>query len=1028
MNSIVAKYNLMLGACSMLMFASIGALALDEPKASGIKTLSSLNMKIGKNILPLQISPIQVEAPARRIDLQVETDRDSGRTARLLGVPNDLNAYPILNMELDRASSSRLGLILEADSQGEGSADYLLQIGNPDLFPDMLDTHFDFQGSKFAQKDYLYSLMRKVGLGTEGPWRYTPQNVTVNSTSSGIVEASFMPGGDFVLSKGFDSFDIERAPWLSFKYKLPENQLWTVQINAKVDIDGLNRDVILLSPPVSGGGERELRCNLIELLRQASPFARKGKLNDLIVHFILDPSSSEVKNARIILDQLNFFREQLPAQGNLPNKLLFVTDFSKSINLVQQLEKFGVRNELAVLRGSLIGVEGKEGVLPSIKLQANFREKLPKVFVGDESYLNELSAREVDAVLDQKLFLKEQVVWHGGRSKEIVINQVESSESEVIELARFESPVGVGKFSYIKADFDFEEGAPLPVYVTLNGTDHQGKKVSLDRLLLNNRPVKVGSLALRNVIISLRRGDTHFPMPSSFKLNNIDIREVKKTRLFSPERSAAVLLLDDIALTEEAIQPATRETLWAGGVEFIDYEIQSKDDLQTIKTFQIHKQIKGNTYALIDMTGEGNYLRVVGENSVGRIEQLFPLNGRSRIKLPEMVLHNVDLVKKNESHEGIGQAELRRLEIFLEDGLEDGREIWSIHGVRHVVGIKGSADLKTVATFDLNKKIIDGTVLDYALELASGPAMSYLFRIKGKSEIGPFSRLIPLALEGRIPFSGVTIQSIDLVVRGGDAAIPTSINVNQLRLREGGVKGRNSVYPIGAELTYADILTGHKLIDIPLSVINDGMHLLEYESNGDISLSIDPAYIEHHSHLATGNTSSPAPKSKVVYLVAGLLSVLFIYFVGGKLLRKWLPLESYPLVYEMGFGTLLLSLLVVSLYFMMKSQSVDAYSWGSLLLVLSYSVAVRWKIRRLLSRTWPNVANRHSAPYLLLLTVILILCAGLLMMQWNSLAEKLAVICYFLLVFSMAAEFTQFAGSASEKGGEEDQPIMDKSC
>ena len=458
---------------------------LSDSNSPSLKSISFMQMKAKKFSVPLQISPIQIEAPPRRIDLQPEYSNKitSPLSVRALnGFPANLHDYPILNFGTKDIGSTIWGFDLVLDTQTVGVPDTLVHIGDPTLFPAMIDMRIDFRTTKLVPKGLIYSLKRKVGLGYDEKWRYTPQGVAIKEIGNGVVKASFSPGGDLTLAKAIDSLNIEKTPWLNFEYTMPTGSSWYVQINAKVETDGIGQNLTLLSPPYKGGGKQKLLLNLNNMLHEANIHAKGGRLKELLIHFVLDKTSTGIEDASVKLGHLEFYRVQQPPQGSMLASLLVVPDGLHQINLADILHNhLSSASNLHVLRGNLvdssIGTETNAGAWPEISIQANFREKLPKLFAGEDFYLDDLNGKELSDVLDRRLFLEKQVLWQSGRSDLLFLNPLFSfgAEGLLLPLINFAPNVSLGDNAYIDADFAFEGGGEFPLYLTLRGVDHQGR-------------------------------------------------------------------------------------------------------------------------------------------------------------------------------------------------------------------------------------------------------------------------------------------------------------------------------------------------------------------------------------------------------------------------------------------------------------------------------------------------------------------------------------------------------------------------
>ena len=85
------------------------------------------------------------------------------------------------------------------------------------------------------------------------------------------------------------------------------------------------------------------------------------------------------------------------------------------------------------------------------------------------------------------------------------------------------------------------------------------------------------------------------------------------------------------------------------------------------------------------------------------------------------------------------------------------------------------------------------------------------------------------------------------------------------------------------------------------------------------------------------------------------------------------------------------------------SASLDAYSLAELLLVFLYAIIIR-SIKPFLIGKWGYFQNKPSAPYILGFMTLLLLCPFFIILNYEQIAEQIANIAYFLLVFSVIIE------------------------
>jgi hypothetical protein len=221
-----------------------------------------------------------------------------------------------------------------------------------------------------------------------------------------------------------------------------------------------------------------------------------------------------------------------------------------------------------------------------------------------------------------------------------------------------------------------------------------------------------------------------------------------------------------------------------------------------------------------------------------------------------------------------------------------------------------------------------------------------------------------------------------------------------------------TIHNLDTILTFEDIMKGGKFIDLPSSIIPHGDVRFDYVSE-DVDLSIAPAYLKANTPQIITPDAPKLSKRKLLLYAVLTVAALMLYFVVGKRVQAWLPLETYPALYNVAFWAVELTLLGIAFYMAFKSESRDAFSWSGVALASAFSFAVRWKLRTLLSRKWGYFANHYSAPYFILFLALLLTCVVMLMLKMDLVAEKLAVIGYFLFVTGVLVEFVQYSRAAT---------------
>lgn len=97
---------------------------------------------------------------------------------------------------------------------------------------------------------------------------------------------------------------------------------------------------------------------------------------------------------------------------------------------------------------------------------------------------------------------------------------------------------------------------------------------------------------------------------------------------------------------------------------------------------------------------------------------------------------------------------------------------------------------------------------------------------------------------------------------------------------------------------------------------------------------------------------------------------------------------------------IILFIIIISLF---MTASLDAYSLAELLLVFLYAVIIK-SIKPFLIRKWRFFQNKPSAPYILGFMILLLLCPFFIILNYEQIAEQIANIAYFLLVFGVVIE------------------------
>jgi hypothetical protein len=919
--------------------------------------------KEGEVSLPVRIAPVLVETPPRHVDLLLDNTKQRSIddawsethdvSLQLAGFPVDLYEFPVLKYSAINSGFGPYGIELALDTRDKGTVDTLVRIGEPSLFPDMVYERIDFQTAVIVARDLGYRIKRALDIGGDEKWRYMALNAKVGDIADGIVNASFEPGSSLVLQRAFASLELSKTPWLRYEYELPEGLPWVVQINAKIDGEGLSPKLItLFSEPVRGGGKQKILVNLLDLLQKADPAAKDGRLEELIIHFKLDETAGIAsQNVRIGLGRLELYYAQMLAQANGPDILLTEDEGGKDSNLLEMLERrLGSKDTLAVLDGRLVSARRDLASVtedvPKISLRAEYREKIPELFVSEPFFLNELSGNELSAVLDQQMFVEKNIIWESGQSDVIFIKQVEfnpGQEGLALPLVSYSLDARIEDNAYIKADYSFEGGAPFPLYLTLSGIDKYGRQVEFDRLLLNNRPLKVKDIRIRKITVSFRQeARAAVPPNTSCVIRKIEINSFKKTEAYRPKPAMVNVALN------RGEDVSSDNTIWHADPARFVINLRDGEDFQTVQTFPVEAKIVGDAAVKFDFVPASGrnlayILRVRGSDERGEVEKLFPMNRSGEVRLSNIVLHSLDIAVIGDGGPSSAAVLLNKLDIQYINNKVSGKQ-------HEPSQPKASAP---------------GGIIYHAPHLTLTASLSQQL-------------ISTLAAELMRPDT------------------------------EGMIK-------LDATLSYNQIIEGGKIVFLPKTFLYRGEHKVDFVVDAGVSVAIDQSLLPLNSDQQVRGSmkenAEEAALSKMAKIVLLILAGVIIW-LGVKSLSKWLPLVDGTLSLWMVFWGVQLVLLIASLFLIFSSATKDAIFWGGLLLVFAYGLAVHYKIRPYLAKKWTFFSERRSAPYFLLFLALLLSCAVMLMFKLNMSAEHTAAIGYYLLVIGVAVEFISFAKEA----------------
>ena len=867
----------------------------------------------------------------------------------LTGFPVNLFEYPILKSSAADQEVVPYGVELSLDTVGNGKVDTLVRLGDPALFPDMLKKRIDFRSAEFVARDLRYRIKRVLGMDGDGKWRYTPINCKINGIADGIISASFNPGGSVFLHKSFDSLKLSKSPWLRFEYELPEGLPWIVEINAKVDRGSLNPKLTtLFSVPVEGGGKQKFLVNLLELLQKADPSAKEGRLEELIIHFMLNKTAEtagiaeQEQDVHLGLVKLELYQSEMLTTAAGPSILLVDEAGDMNINLPEALKnRLPLQNDWIVLGGKLIDARQNfasiAGDLPEISLRSEYQEKIPELFVGERFLLDELSGSELDSVLNQKSFFQKRLLWESGQSDVIF----RKTDAPLLPLLSYKPDTILEGASYIKADFLFEDGRQYPLLLTLLGDDLSGRTVKQDYQLLTNLPIKIKNIKIiKKAFLSFSQEDgAALPFPASCLIRNIQVSSFVKTTSYIPQP----------AMAYATIVPSG-DPVWRAKRTLFDISVSEERDIQTVKSFPVEAKMADDAvlkYKMETVAGESlrYQLRVKAIDRGRYVEKMFPLHQQGKLSVSNLYLLSLDIVfKKSEQHASLPVSLLLK-QFEIEDRSEGARGK-TVLPQRKPVGL---ADMTYLAP---HKSL-------------SAPELAWLR-----------------------PAYAIEQAQSDL----------------------------SAMHKLDATLSYDQILGGGKNFTLPMGLLTQGKHVLHSISSDEgVRVLIAPSFLElNRVQQAKATVTEAGGKlghSKLAK-IGLLLLVAAVVLLGIKTKPMWLPLLDRNMAWEAVFWGVQFVLLDTALYLIWFGAGMDAFSWGGLLLVFAYGIAVRYRLRSYLVHKWSFFSDRRSAPYFLLFLALLLSCSVLLIFKLDKAAEHIAVLGYYLLVTGVVIEFISFAKEA----------------
>ena len=394
----------------------------------------------------------------------------------------------------------------------------------------------------------------------------------------------------------------------------------------------------------------------------------------------------------------------------------------------------------------------------------------------------------------------------------------------------------------------------------------------------------------------------------------------------------------------------------------------------------------------------------------------------------------------------------------------DGRPFtfWRANPARFDINLSDADDIQIVQTHPINTRIVGNAKIKYKIESA-GENVTYYMRVHATDQGGYNVKEIPMDDREEVPISNMYLHSLEIIVRPNSLQAPL---VNSLLLENFELVYENAesteqnellqlknsahneityltthkslhdptlawlkpayenvvpktnllaMHKLDATLSYSQIIAGGKSAVLPDTAILQGRNNLNYVANEGVSVLINPSFLKlKHEQQASASAKKNAVKPAFArYAELGFLVLaLAIVWLGVKTMTRWEPLLKRAMSWWPAFLIVQFLLLNSSLYVMFYGTNEDALSWGGLMLTCAYALAVHYKLRPFLREKWAFFRERLAAPYFLLFFILIFLCAVMLVLKFNTAAENMAVMGYYLLVTGVVIEFICFAKEA----------------
>lgn len=388
---------------------------------------------------------------------------------------------------------------------------------------------------------------------------------------------------------------------------------------------------------------------------------------------------------------------------------------------------------------------------------------------------------------------------------------------------------------------------------------------------------------------------------------------------------------------------------------------------------------------------------------------------------------------------------------------------WRAKPERFDVDVSDTDGIQILNTFPVETNILGNAIIKYEIKSSIGENVSTYMRVRAIDRGRYLEKVIPMDGRGEVPISNLYLRSLEifakpnsqqaslvnfLLLKKFELAYKSAEATSQNKFLQPKYIGRNEVtylaphkpfddptlawlrpayevvepkydlaamHKLNATLSYSQILGGGKIAVLPETVLTKGNNNLNYLADEGVSVLIDPSFLKLKDDQLAGeskiNDAGKPVFSKVAKLGFLVLALTIVWF-GVKTIPRWMPLLDRFLCWWPAFLLVQFLLFNAALYMIFFSANKDAISWGGLFLTFAYGLAVNYKIRSFLIKKSSFFSEQLSAPYFLLFFALLILCAVMVMLKFNTAAENIAVMGYYLLVTGVVIEFFVFAKEA----------------